>query len=398
VAGLIANHYFEGGEPAKAAAFALTAGRRAASLAAWAEAAGFFEQALAASAKPEQKKEILMSLGEAYLRSGQPAKATECYWTAYHMADPGSPDANDARLSLAYALLMQSRFAEALDLTQQVIDTNQSEFILKAEFLAGTALSLEGADLEEAAAHLRKAESRCREDCNPLTLAEIKFELGSLAAQQGRLKEAVNLYLESQQAAQAAVSGAEGIRALPRLILAYNNLAYHLHLMGDPKALTYVEAGLELAGENGEFPLLTYLLSTRGEIALAAGDLELAESCFKEGLAIAERVSMLERVAGLTANLGLVEIRRGRQELAIHHLATALARADALGTQHLAAQIRLWLAPLLPLPEARQHLAEVRAIASSGGRVRLLEQAAILEAELAGRTKPQIRPLPPISR
>ncbi len=386
ISGIIASHYLEGGEPKKAAEFALTAGRQATFLAAWKEAAGFYELALQGEIDPGMEIEILMSQGEAYQRAGQPAKATESYWNAFHLAKPESPDANRARLSLANALLIQARFAEALTLTQQVIDANQPDFILRAEFLAGTALSLEGADLEEAAAHLRKAESKCSEDCGPLTLAEIKFELGSLAAQQGRLDEAVDFYLESLKAAKAAVSGAEGNRAIPRLILAYNNLGYHLHLLGDPKALSYVETGLDLAKEKGELPLLTYLLSTRGEIALAAGDLDLAESCFKEGLALAERVSMVERVAGLTANLGLVEIQRGRKDLAIHHLATALARADGLGTQHLSAQIRLWLAPLLPLPEARQHLAEVRAIASSGGRIRLLEQAERIEANLTGNS------------
>ncbi len=57
-----------------------------------------------------------------------------------------------------------------------------------------------------------------------------------------------------------------------------------------------------------------------------------------------------ERVAGLTANLGLLAVRRGQGPLAIHRLSTALARADTLGTRHLAAQIRVWLAPLLPPP------------------------------------------------
>jgi DNA-binding SARP family transcriptional activator len=381
-AGVIANHYQEGGDPYKASAFAIRAARRAASLAAWTEAASFYEQALVKVTEPGINHEILMSLGEAYVRSGQPAKAAESYWAVIHGTEPGSPEINQARLALGEALLLQARYAEVLELTQQVIGSDQPEFILQAEFLAGTALSLEGADLEEASSHLLRAQNLCADNCDPLTMAEIKFELGSLAAQEGRLNEAVALYHESLEAAQAAVSGNQGNRAIPRMILANNNLAYHLHLIQDPQALFYVEKGLELASEKGELPLLTYLLSTRGEIALAAGDLEMAESCFQEGLALAERVSMLERVAGLTANLGLVEHRRGQQQLAIHHLSTAQARADALGTQHLAAQIRLWLAPLLPAHEARQRLAEARVIASRGGRRRLLEEVARLEANL----------------
>jgi DNA-binding SARP family transcriptional activator len=382
MAGMIANHYQEGGDQQKAAAFAIQAARRAASLAAWTEAASFYEQALVNKSVSGKNNEILMALGEAYVRSGQPAKAAESYWAVISRSEPGSPDINQARLALGEALLPQARFTEVLELTQQVIESDQPEFVLQAEFLAGTALSLEGADLEEAAKHLLRAQSMCVDNCDPFTMAEIKFELGSLAAQEGRLNDSVILYHESLEAAQVAVSENQGNRAIPRLILAYNNLAYHLHLIQDPQALVYVVKGLELASEKGELPLLTYLLSTRGEIALAAGDLELAESCFQEGLALAERVSMLERVAGLTANLGLVEHQRGQQQLAIHHLSTAQARADALGTQHLAAQIRLWLAPLLPAHEARQRLAEARAIASRGGRRRLLEEIARLEASL----------------
>src|SRR5204863_2857476 len=107
-----------------------------------------------------------------------------------------------------------------------------------------------------------------------------------------------------------------------------------------------------------------------------------AEQYFFEGLELAERRPAPERIAGLTANLGLVAIRRGQTTLAIHRLSTALARADALGTVHLAAQIRIWLAPLLPPAEARATLAEARALAESGNRTRLLEQIAQLELKI----------------
>src|SRR4029453_250247 len=104
-----------------------------------------------------------------------------------------------------------------------------------------------------------------------------------------------------------------------------------------------------------------------------------AEAHFNEGLELAERLPIPERVAGLTANLALVSIKRGQSALAIHRLSTALARADALRTRHLAAQIRIWLVPLLPPAEARATLAEARALAESGNRTRLLEEIAQLE-------------------
>lgn len=34
-------------------------------------------------------------------------------------------------------------------------------------------------------------------------------------------------------------------------VLAYNNLAYHLHLMGEASAIDYVQTGLQFAIDNG---------------------------------------------------------------------------------------------------------------------------------------------------
>jgi hypothetical protein len=176
----------------------------------------------------------------------------------------------------------------------------------------------------------------------------------------------------------------------PYSILARNNLAYHLHLLrpDDPEAQALAEAGLRLAEEQGQLTMNTYLLSTLGEIALGQGSMEAAEQRFKAGLALAERVAMPERVAGLTANLGLVAKARGETALALYRLSTALAQADALGVHHLAAQIRLWLAPLLPPAEGRARLAEARAFAENDNRAYLLKEAAEVERELNAHAKP----------
>jgi tetratricopeptide (TPR) repeat protein len=215
----------------------------------------------------------------------------------------------------------------------------------------------------------------------PGRMAHYKFELGSVAAQRGDLAGAVSLYREALEIADHA----DHDSALPYRILARNNLAYHLHLLSpaDPAAQRYAEEGLRLAREQGLLPPMTYLYSTLGEIALGQGDLGAAERNFKEGLALAERLPMPERVAGLTANLGLVARARGETALALYRLSAAMAQADALGTRHLAAQIRLWLVPLLPADEGRARLNEVRVFAESAGRARLLEEAARLEKELA---------------
>ena len=378
-AGLIAWHFVEGNAPDRAAPYSFRAGEQAAKLAAWREAIAFFEQALGASDKAERYK-ILMALGRAHLSAGEVAHATEVFREALTLAQSrGDADQTEAtRMALAESLLPQSRFAEAIALAQQVSESGNPQNKLAAELIWGTALSLEGADLSEAVEHLRKAESFCAAQANPAKLAHIKFELGSVAAQQGALEQAIALYREALDAA----SSTDAPEALNWRILAHNNLAYHLHLIGDASAENYARAGLALVQEKGVLNLQTYLLSTLGEIALVAGDVDTANKYFADGLALAERLVMPERIVGLTANLGRVAARRGETASAIHRLSTALARADMLGTQHLAAQIRVWLAPLLPPTEARARLAEARAIAERGNRQRLLEEIKRVEKEL----------------
>jgi Tfp pilus assembly protein PilF len=124
------------------------------------------------------------------------------------------------------------------------------------------------------------------------------------------------------------------------------------------------------------------LFSTSGEIALAQNDLAAAENYFSEGLTLAERIPVPERIAGLTANLGLVARQQGQHDLARQRLAAALDYANQLGTRHLGVRIRIWLAPLLPPAEARLYLHEARTLAEQSGFQRLLEDIAQLEQSL----------------
>jgi tetratricopeptide (TPR) repeat protein len=239
-------------------------------------------------------------------------------------------------------------------------------------------LSVEGADLPGAAEHLRTAEVLLREQSDrpdAARLSQIMFEQGSVAAQQGDLEKAVALYRETIAIAQ------QDPAALTFLVLGYNNLAYHAHLLHDPAASDDARQGLQLAQEHGLLGLQPFLFSTLGEIELEHA-VQTAEKYFNEGLALAERLAMPERIAGLTANLGRVAVQRGETALAIHQLSTALAKAEDLGLPHLTAQIRLWLAPLLPPQQARLALQAVHAVAAGTGRTRLLEEARLLESKL----------------
>jgi DNA-binding SARP family transcriptional activator len=384
IAGLIAFHFTEGGDHGRAAVYALRAGRCAARVAAWAEAIDFFEQALRGS--PERYS-VLIELGEALFSSGASARAAERFREAIEQAGT-IEQRRTAQLALGRALLPPGRYAEVIDLAREIIAQATPDQQINALFLWGTALSLEGADLAGAAERLQEAAALLQQQPapDPGALARVAFELGGVAAQRGDLVQAVARYREALTSAdQPGSAGAMPQETLTWRILARNNLAYHLHLQGKlAEAEPIADAGIDLANEQGMFGLLPYLYSTRGEIDLARGELDAAEAHFRTGLELAERQQIPERIAGLQANLGLTAIRRGQTSLAIHYLSSALARADNLGTQHLAIQIRIWLAPLLPPDAARTTIEAARTAAQASGRLRLLSEiAAIADKPIA---------------
>jgi predicted ATPase len=376
VAGVLAWHLAEAGAEQRAAIFALRAARRASGLAAWQEAITFYRMALVGRPTSERLP-ITIELGEALSHIGDPA-TIETYHQAIGLAQAlGEHAALDAaRLALGRALIQQARYAEVIALVRQIREQGHPGSAVRAELVWGIALSVEGADLAAASQHLLIAEQLSDTQADPATHSNIVFELGSVCAQQGDLSAAIAYYREALADAERDPS------AVNQRILAHNNLAYHLHLLGDQQAEEQANAGLQLAQEAGILSLQPFLRSTLGEIALARNDLDHAEHEFSEGLALAERIHMPERVAGLTANLGLVAQRRGQETLAVHRLSAAQAQADGLGLPHMAAQIRIWLTPLLPPDEARATLAAARAISESGGRKRLLAEIARIETTL----------------
>ena len=384
VAGELAWHFGEGNASQRAAPYALIAGRQAAELAAWNEAAAFYNQALQGM-DGNERLAVMILLAEVFSHQAHYSQASETLRAALSLAQTSSqPPAqiNAIQIALARTLIPQARYAEVIQIAEGLCGSDLKENAITAQILWGTALSVEGADLHAAEQHLRAAQSLLNEQPSPdlPSLALVKFELGGVLAQLGDLVQAVDCYRQTLE----VIAGEKDGAVLEQRILAYNNLAYHLHLLGDPAAEDFARQGLCLAQEKGVLGLQAYLYSTCGEIAMAGGDLDQAEKAFEQGLAYAEQAGIQERVAGLTANLGLVARERGESALAIYRLSNALGQADALGTRHLSVQIRLWLAPLLPLPAARQRLEEARRAAEATSRQRLLEEVQRIEKQIAG--------------
>jgi tetratricopeptide (TPR) repeat protein len=322
-------------------------------------------------------------MGNCHFHKGDFTLASEDYQSAARLAQTGHdwPLLEEAYLGLSLSLFPQAHFAEAIEMARELRSSGPAELALCAEFIWGASLGVESAHPHEAEFHLRNAERllQMQEGTfrSKVTPVQIKYSMAGAFGQQGRSQDAAMQFLEIL----ALLERGEDTLDTLRNIMLYNNLAYHLHLLGDPSAADYIQKGIALARERGSLSHLPYLYSTSGEIALAAGDLDAAEKYFSDGLALARQVPIPERIAGMTANLGLVAKQRGDLKLACEQLQTALALVEPLGNHHLEVRIRIWLAPLLSQAEGRACLKLARALAEQDGLDGLLEEIGKLEKD-----------------
>jgi len=247
--------------------------------------------------------------------------------------------------------------------------------------LLGHALAMEGDDLPQAKRHLLQATAVHRLTKNPRDLCASLFELGNVAAQQGELLPALELYEEAAQVA-------EGGQAHYMHTLARNNLAYHNLLLGRLKAAQQaLMQGQRLAETYELLGALLHLSSTQGEIGLYLADWQAARQSFHQGLSLAEELGNLERQAGCRAGLALAA--RGQQDLngALALLDEALLLISGHGYWHLRTRLLIWLAQTLMQAErwdeARPHLTTALETAQRHDRVLLLLEAERLQATLA---------------
>ncbi|MBV7328822.1 hypothetical protein KFU94_11285 [Chloroflexi bacterium TSY] len=279
---------------------------------------------------------------------------------------------------LALALVQSGRYAELAQVVEEIPAEGYANRISIA-FARGNIYSQLGTNLELAIAHFRQVAELLEEwrskdpsaaNNSTFGLGGAKFEMAQIYAKQGDLTNAIKLYREGLESSRPQSDN----EPVDMYVMFHNNLAYHLHLQGDPTAREHAETALALARERGVLSALPYLLSTNGEIALSRHEVDTAEAYFQEGLTLAQQFDAPERIAGLTANLGLVAKERGEKKRALELLQTSLTLAEAMDHHYLVAQIRLWMAPILPSKDGAQQIEMVRLMAEEYGFQHLVER------------------------
>ena len=342
IAGRLLTHYAAAGDGLRAAIYADMAAAHALTLAAFSAAVAFTQQAVALDPTPARH----LQLGQTLLRAGEPEPAEAALLAALHGFDAVGDRHGAARacLGLIERQINAGRLSQAARWGDRCLEylhgEDDPEARVMVHFLFGATLHAAGEPRDRAEAHLRSAVHLALEHGLHAHAARGRFLLGNIKAEAGELAGAVESFRESIRLARQAGDDFQAA-------LGYNNAAYHALLLGDlAAAREQVEAGLRLAGERALRTPLQYLLSTRGEVALAEGDWDGAERWFHDGIAEAERQGNALQIANCQANLGLAA--RGRDDLdgALLLLEAARDAVARLPVAPLHTRIDLWLAEL----------------------------------------------------
>jgi tetratricopeptide (TPR) repeat protein len=340
LAGKLSAHYGQAGRPVLAADYAERAAKRSLELGAYAEAVASYRRAVQLEDTPLRR----LGLGQALIALDDVETGREELKAAgaFFEREQKPTEAGRAYLELALSYLPAGSGDEVLKWANKAVSSSETPpdpaMHARLHHLLAAGGLLAGEPLAQAEAHLLEAIELAEANDLPQLASIGRFELGNVLAQRGRLRQAI----ESFDAALVLAGD-----SLIQRILSHNNLAYHLMLAGDlTEALDQINTALALADEHALLGGRQYLYSTRGEIALAFGELDGAEAWLEKALTEARRNGNLPHAAGIKANFGLVARDRGDLDEALLLLEEARGAVATLSSAFLQIKIDLWLAEL----------------------------------------------------
>jgi tetratricopeptide (TPR) repeat protein len=345
IAGTLSTHYRAAGNASRAAHYADRAAEQALTMAAWAEAAGWYEKAYACEPTPQRQ----LSLGRAQFWQGHLDQAR----TAFHAAreafhhQENWRGAGHACLDLAGTYMSLGRADEVMYWVECATTYLEREddpaTRAWAHFLLGSAQRDSAPVLDSAEDHLEKAVQLAIKHGLPEVRSRSLVIIGDVYLQRGDLLQARFAFqnaIEQAQLAQDPLQEALAHNEVARLSILTGNLEVaHQHLAAGQAIIETYALQLPRA----------YLYVTRGELALVEEQWNSAEAWLNDGRAAAEQHHQPLQAASAQASLGRVAWGRGELDQAIWHLEAARAEAIPLAARRLQTQIDLWLAEVYSL-------------------------------------------------
>ena len=338
---MLAHHWEQAGETAKAVDYLFQAGDRARRLVASKEAIEFYRLALHKVQASENNVElgrIHERLGDVYLMHlSRHSQALEHYSSFLALARLEEDVARGAR-KVAAAHLLRGELAQAQEYYETALARLSSlpPLAETSRVLYGLAyLFILKNRLDDAVRHASGSLEISRQIGDTRGLADAYRIIGNVASQRGSLQVAceydekcIELYRE--------------LGDLPRLARACNNLGDSYRLLGQmDRAMEYLDEGLALSRRIGSARDEAMLLQTLSELFLDQGRSEQAITHLEQALPLAQACGAPVRMIETHRILGSACERVGRLDDARHHL--EIAETLSLETQHLRFTARICL-------------------------------------------------------
>ncbi len=348
IAGQLTRHFAGAGEEIEAARYAEMAASRAAQMGAMAEAVNFYRQAYALEPTVSRQLEL------GYALMHVPGGVTEARRAMQEALDVSESQHDQqgivqAGLRLAFSylsteegeqvLLWADRILAASEEIQEAAGSDSIELRATIEYLMAAGKFNMPNGIAEADGHYGEATRLVTEHQLDSGIAmQSWFGWGNLSVQCGDYQSAISKF-------ERTLDLARSTRNIYFEALCYNNLAYATLLAGDlPAARATIDRGLNFINDNALLRPRQYHYSTRGEVALAEGDLADADSWFNRALDEARSFGNETFAINIRANLGRVAQARGDYEQAEQLLTAAFNDIAPGSALYLRSQIQLWLA------------------------------------------------------
>jgi len=334
--GELASHFLESGDKDKALEYFLKAGEKAQRIYANAEAASYFQSALALLDEKEgelQKRvHLLERLGDVKKLVGEYEVSVK-YWTeALHLRIQLDKRSDVARLHRKIASVLWEDVGDAekgrqhFDEALKILEADPENVELARLYEEIAHMHYRTGDVPQARSWAEKALELARKLNAPEVVANSSISLGVALVMAGYWKKAVECH---ERALKIALDN--GYMEIASR--AYNALAVALPVEEYERIIGCYEKGLELARKVGVVQLACMISGNLSSMNIGMGNMDKAVSLIEESTALSKRTGNMPNLAGLIDGLGVVNLVRGDWDISEQYLKEALDLSQKLN-QH----------------------------------------------------------------